>query len=262
MCLIFSLALHSSYIGTKGDLQISVLLKLLSIKSAHILDFNLPFCLPGFLPHLFGAPWIKVHGGERTESLNNPAASLSSTYPFQILPLPVLKNIMFLSLSGRHSSYTTAFWITSQYFLIKGTRDYHTNEVSQMEKDKYHMLISVHFGRSVISDSLRPHELQQSRTPSPSPTPRACSNSCPLSQWCHPTISSSVVPFSSHLQSFPASGSFQMRKFFTSGGQSIGVSASPSVLQMNIQDWFHLELTSWISLQFKGLSRVFSKTTV
>lgn len=109
VCLIFSLALQVSYIATKGDLQISVLLKLLSIKSVHILDFNLPFCLPGFLPHLFGAPWIKVHGGERTEPLNDPAASLSSTYPFQILPLPVLKNIMFLSLSGRHSSYTTAF---------------------------------------------------------------------------------------------------------------------------------------------------------
>ena len=99
-----------------------------------------------------------------------------------------------------------------------------------------------------MSDSLWPHGLQYARPPSPSPTSGACSNSCPLSQWCHPTISSSVVPFS-HLQSFPASGSFQMSRFFPSGGQSIGVSASASVLPMNIQDWFPLGVTSWISLQ-------------
>ena len=95
------------------------------------------------------------------------------------------------------------------------------------------------------------------RLPCPSPTPRACSNSCPSSQWCHPTISSSVIPFSSCLQSFPASGSFPMSRLFASGGQSIGVSASASVLPMNIQDWFPLGLTGWISLQSKGLSRVF-----
>ena len=100
------------------------------------------------------------------------------------------------------------------------------------------------------------HGLQHSRLPCPSPIPRACSNSCPLSQWCHPTIPSSAVPFSSRLQSFPASGSFQMNQFFTSGGQSIGVSASTSVLPMNIQDWFPLGWTGWISLQSKGLSRV------
>ena len=93
--------------------------------------------------------------------------------------------------------------------------------------------------------------------PCPSPAPRACSNSCPLSCWCHPTISSSVIPFSSHLQSFPVSGSFQMSQFFASGGQSIGVSASASVLPMNIQDWSPLWWTGWISLQSKGLSRVF-----
>ena len=92
--------------------------------------------------------------------------------------------------------------------------------------------------------------------------PRACSDSCPSSQWCHATISSSVVPFSSCLQSFPASGSFQMSQFFVSGGQSIGVSASASVLPMNIQDWFPLGLTGWISLLSKGLSRVFSNSTV
>ena len=93
-------------------------------------------------------------------------------------------------------------------------------------------------------------------------TPRIYSNSCPLSKWCHPTISSSVVPFSSCLQSFPASGSFQISQFFTLGGQSIGVSGSASVLPMNIQDWYPLGFTDWISLQSKGLSRVFSKTTI
>ena len=111
---------------------------------------------------------------------------------------------------------------------------------------------------SVVSDSLWPHELQHTRPPCPSPTPGACSNSCPSSLWCCPTISSFVVPFSSCLQSFPASGSFQMSQFFASGGQSIGVSASASVLPMNIQDWFALGLTGLISLQSKGLSRVTS----
>ena len=115
---------------------------------------------------------------------------------------------------------------------------------------------SVHFSHSVVSDSLQPHELQHAKPPYPSPTPRVHSNSCPLSWWCHPTISSSIVPFSSLLQSFPASGSFQMSQFFTSGGQSIGISASTSVLPMNIQDWFPLGWTGWISLQSKGLSRV------
>ena len=115
---------------------------------------------------------------------------------------------------------------------------------------------------SVMSNSLRSHRLQHARPPCPSPTPRACSNSCPSSQWCHPTLASSVVPFSSHLQSFPASGAFPMSQFFTSGSQSIGVSASASVLPMNIQDWFPLGMTGLISLQSKGLSRVFSNTTV
>ena len=113
-----------------------------------------------------------------------------------------------------------------------------------------------------MSDSLWPHRLQHTRPPCPSPTPGVYSNSCPLSQWCHPTISSSIDPFSSHLQSFPASGSFPMSQFFTSGGQSIGVLALASVLPMNIQDWSPLGWTGWISLQSKGLSRVFSNTTV
>ena len=120
---------------------------------------------------------------------------------------------------------------------------------------------SVQFSHSVMSESLWPHGLQHARLPCPSPTPGVYSNSCPLHQWCHPTISSSVVPFSACLQSFPALGSFPMSQFFTSGDQSIGVSASASVLPMNIQHWFPLGWTGWISLQSKGLSRVFSNTT-
>ena len=113
-----------------------------------------------------------------------------------------------------------------------------------------------------MTNSLRPHGLQRARLPCVSPSPGVCSTSCPLSWWCHPTISSSVVPFSFSPQSFPGSESFPMSQFFTSGGQSIGVSASASVLPMNIQDWFPLGGSGWISLQSKGLSRVFSNTTV
>ena len=114
---------------------------------------------------------------------------------------------------------------------------------------------------SFVSDSLRPHGLQNARLPCPS-TPGVYSNSCPSSWWCHPAISSSVVPFFSSFQSLPVSGCFPMSPLFTSGGQSIGISVSASVLPVNIQDWFPLRLTGWISLQFKGLSRVFSNTTV
>ena len=121
---------------------------------------------------------------------------------------------------------------------------------------------SVQFSSWVISASFRPHGLQHARLPCPSPTPEVYWNSCPLSRWCHPTISSSIVPFSSSLQSFPASESFQMSQLFTSGSQRIGVSALASVLPVNIQDWFPLGWTDWISLQSKGLSRVFSNTTV
>ena len=121
---------------------------------------------------------------------------------------------------------------------------------------------SVQFSCSVVSDSLWTHGLQHTRLPCPSPNSRAYSSSCPLSQWCYPTVSSSVIPFSSHLQSFPTSGPFPMSQFFASGGQSTGVSASTSVLPMNIQDWFPLGWTGWISLLPKGLSTVFSNTTV
>ena len=130
--------------------------------------------------------------------------------------------------------------------------------ISSKKVDKFS---SVQFSRSVVSDCLWPHKPQHARLPCPSPTPRVHSDSCPLSRWCHPAISSSVVPFSSIPQSFPASGSFQMSQLFASGGQSIEVSTSTSVLPMNTQDW-SLEWTGWISLQSKGLSRVFSNTTV
>ena len=114
---------------------------------------------------------------------------------------------------------------------------------------------SAQFSRSVVSDSLRPREPQHARPPCPSPTPGVHPNYRPLSRWCHPTISSSVTPFSSRPQSLPASGSFQMNQLFTSGGQSIGVSASASVLLMNTQDWSPSGWTGWISLQSKGLSK-------
>ena len=141
----------------------------------------------------------------------------------------------------------------------------HTFPDTYQEADSFKMVdyfSSVQFSRSVVSNSLWPHRPQQTRPPCPSPAPGVYSNSCPLSQWCHPTISSSVIPFSSCLQFFPASGSFQMSQFFASGGQSIGVSASATILPMNIQDWFPFGWTGWISLQSKGLSRVFSNTTV
>ena len=124
------------------------------------------------------------------------------------------------------------------------------NEPSLHPWDKCHLIIvSDQISCSVMSDSLQPHESQHARPPCPSPTPRVYSNSCPSSLWCHPAISSSLVPFSSCPQSFPASGSFQMSQLFTSGGQSIGVLASASVLPMNTQDWSALGWTCWISLQ-------------
>ena len=123
-------------------------------------------------------------------------------------------------------------------------------------------IVSVQFSHSVMSNALQSHEPQHTRPPCSSPTPGVHPNPCPLSRWCNPTVSSSAVPFSSCPQSFPASGSFQMSQLIASGGQSIGVSASTSVLPMNIQDWFPLGWTGWISLQSKGLSRVFSNSAV
>ena len=145
-------------------------------------------------------------------------------------------------------------WISSNAFLLCISTTIHLF--------LFNMLISIQFSHSVVSNCLWPHGLHHARLPCPSPTPGVYSNSSPLSRWCHPTISSCVVPFSSCLQSFPASGSFQMSQFFISGGQSIRVSASASVLPMNIQDWFPLGWTGWISLLSKGLSRVFSNATI
>ena len=144
----------------------------------------------------------------------------------------------------------------TQYFMIFSNIVEHYFHLKKLTSESVSQ-----FSHSVMSDSLRPHELQHARLPCPSQTPRACSNSCPSSQWWHPTLSSSVLSFFSCLQYFPASGSFQMSQFFASGGQSIGVSASASVLPMNIQDWFPWGF-GLISLQSKGLSRVFSNTTI
>ena len=144
--------------------------------------------------------------------------------------------------------------------IIRSSRRERSHILSQ--SDKFCYLFSFQFSRSVLSDSLWPDEPQYVRPPCPSPTPRVHPNPCPLNQWCHPTISSSVIPFFSCPQSFPASGSFQMSQFFASGGQSIGVSASASVLPVNIQVWFPVGWIGWISLQSLGLSRVFFNTTV
>ena len=136
------------------------------------------------------------------------------------------------------------------------------SHIASRQISEYWHISSVQFSHSVVSDSLRPHESQHARPPCPSTTTGVYSNSCPSSQCCHTAISSSVVPISSFPQSLPASGSFPMSQLFTSGGQSIRVSASASALPMNTQDWSPLGWTGWISLQSKGLSRVFSNTTV
>ena len=146
--------------------------------------------------------------------------------------------------------------------LSKSLIQFYVNRWSCVPPCYFSQFSSVQFSCSVVSNSLQSYGLQQARLPCPSPTPRVYSNSSPLSRRCHPTISSSVIPFSSSLQSFPASGSFPLSQFFISGGQSIRVSASASVLPMNIQDWFPLGWTGWISLLSKGLSRVFSNATV
>ena len=158
---------------------------------------------------------------------------------------------------------STKFLVTSSHSssILKSILLFAANRIHSIILWRTSQFSSVQFSCSVVSNSLRPHGLQHDRPPCPSPTPGVYSNSCPLSRWCHPTMSSSVVHFSC-LQSFPALGFSQMSQLFTSGGQSIGASASTSVFAMNTQDWFHLEWTGWISLQSKGLSRVFSNTTV
>ena len=146
---------------------------------------------------------------------------------------------------------------------VQNVSKYEQLKKKQKQKTDYHQASyksSVQFSRSVVSDSLRLHEPQHARPPCPSPTPGVYPNPCPSSRWCHPTISSSVVPFSSCLQSFPTSGSFQISQLFASGGWNTRVSASSSVLPMNTQDRFPLGWTGWISLQSKGLSRVLNIT--
>ena len=149
----------------------------------------------------------------------------------------------------------------SRSYMIRSTWTMSYSSLNLL-KHLLHDISSVQFSCSVVSNSLRPHEPQHTRPPCLSPTLGVHPNPCPLSWWCHPTISSSVIPFSSCPQSFPASGSFQMSQLFASGGQNIGVSASTSVLPMNTKDWFPLRWTGWISLQSKRLLGVFSNTTV
>ena len=175
---------------------------------------------------------------------------------FKILNIRII--ISGNSTSGYIPSGSERTCIDGNYLLncSKKIKPIFKNEVSIKQSFKW--ISSV----TQLCLTLRSHGLQHTRPPCPSPTPRACSNSYPSGRWCHPTISSSVVPVSSSLQSCPASGSFPLSQFFTSGGQSIGASASASFLPMNIQDWIPLGWTGWISLQSKGLSRVFSNTTV
>ena len=192
--------------------------------------------------------------------------------------LPLYQNFHRYHLIGELSGLSLFFWeslmiINNSYWVLiirKGWAWFSQCIISlwgivQMSEEASiitFIITSVQFICSIMSNSLQPHEPQHARPPCSSPTPRVHPNPCPLSWWCHPTISSSGIPFSSCPQSFPASGSFPMSQLFASGGQNIGVSASTSVLPMNTQDWSPLGYTGWISLQSKGLSRVFSNTTV
>ena len=188
-------------------------------------------------------------------TLCNPMDYLPCFSVHEILQAIILEWLAFLF--SRGSSWPRVSYFTGRFFTIWGTRE-------ALDKSSYvlNTSVSVQFSRSVMFDSLWPHESQHARPPCPSPTPGVYPNSRPLSRWCHPAISSSVVPFSSCPQSLPASGSFAMSQLFAWGGQSFGVSASASVLPVNTQNWSPLGWTGWISLQSKGLSRVFSNTTV
>ena len=168
------------------------------------------------------------------------------------------QNTNFTKMPSGRLNWTRSLIVSLSHWNHPETTNLQTS--TEIKKNDLNHWFFVQFSHSVVSDSLQPQRLQHARPPRPSATPRVYSDSCILSQWCHPTISS-VVLFS-RLQSFPALGSFQMSQFFTSGGQSIGASASASVLPMNIQDGFPLEWTGWISLQSKGLSGVFSNITV
>ena len=160
----------------------------------------------------------------------------------------------YLCISLNSISFGSTWIFHKNLFIWKQIWIYH--------KPWFLLVSSVQFSRSVVSESLQPHELQHTRPPCPSPTPGVHPDSCPSSRWCHPAILSSVIPFSSCPRSFPASESFPVSQLFQSDGQSIGVSALASVLPKNTQDWSPLEWTGWISLQSKGLSRIFCNTTV
>ena len=188
----------------------------------------------------------------RLEPLFFPCAMLFITYNSTLSHQPKVKHHMSACLFKTLEELVLAL----KRFTTSLKKNKQTNQ-----NPLHSLLLSVQFSLSVVSDSLQPHGLQHIRLPCLSPTPGVYSNSWPLSRWCHPTISSCVVPFSSHFQPFPASGSFQMSLCFASDGQSIGVSTSTSVFPMNIRDWFPLGLTGWISLQPKRLSRVLSNTT-
>ena len=169
-----------------------------------------------------------------------------------------------LECCSKETTLNREIWKLIDLFIILGNRGNWWTTILEILGIEWGSVLfsSVQFSCSVVSNSLRPHELQHTRPPCPSPTPRVYPNSCPLSRWCHPAISSSVIPFCSCPQSIPASESFPMSQLFTWGGQSTGVLALASVLPMNTQDWSPLGWTGWISLQSKGLSRVFSNTTV
>ena len=240
---------------------------------------------PGFLGRFLLSWWAleidEQRNGEDLGGVNCPSISLhdwrkgASQLWAKFTLQPVLEYITSLrgiewkdeiklynvrSMWSSNFSATQFYQNTHYWHIIYGFFCAETAEWNNFDRDSMaHRFSSV---QSFSRVSLWPHGLQHARPFCPAPTPQVYSNSCPLSRRCHPAISSSVVPFSSCLQSFPASRSFQMSQFLVSGGQSIGVSASASVLPMNIQDWFPLGWTGWISLQSKGLSRVFSNTTV
>ena len=183
-------------------------------------------------------------------------------WPSTHTEIPITYKVIFFILQRRHDIFKIKYCYKKQALRLTGlgtTRPGRTSIVRNREGLGWVLMVVQLLSRVWLCD---PHGLKHIRLPCPSPSPGACSNSCPLSQWCHPTISSSVIPFPSCLQSFPASGSFPISWLFASGGQSIGASPLASVLPINIQDWFPLGLTSLISLQSKGLSRVISSTTI
>ena len=231
----------------------------MSIKSVmpsnHLILCHPLLLLPSIFPSIrvfstLRIMWSKYWSFNFTINISNKYSGLIS---FRINWFDILAVRRTLKSLLQHHNLKILILRCSAFFTIQLSHLYMTTEK---------IISSVQFIRLVRSDSLQPHEPQHARPPCTSPTPRLHPNPCPLSQWCHQTISYSVIPFSSCPQSFPASGSFQMSQLFAWGGQSIGASASTSVLPMNTQDWFPLGWTGWISLQSKGLSRVFSNTTV